>query len=398
MDMKFIGIIILLPLAIMFIAGLVMLIVSKRSKITGLILMVLPVVLFVLLFLLFSAHKVPVAEQNFLYPQTQPSRFNIVDNLQILSTSPIWEDAVEQEFEADIYPSKTATVKALAHRLAKSIEKIPQYKNAKRIIIYDQENMDLLVEGLKQVLDDQLVPTPVTIEESMWKKMPDAITVRIRLLVKGEIPTVGNYSAESGKLSLDIFWPDGNNKTISAKFVEKEWIDNYSKFISQNPDKNWIVSRSQSSCISQDQANNEALADAVRQLSVIITGYQKQNKRSGMISLKTNVMDIMNNDMIVDKFVQSFDGSSSQIWRQALLIDASPEKLSKLLKKKLVESTAMRRTWARTLFSAIGCILLICIVYGFLNLATRGYYTIALRIVTIALIVILIVILILFTT
>jgi hypothetical protein len=95
--------------------------------------------------------------------------------------------------------------------------------------------------------------------------------------------------------------------------------------------------------------------------------------------------DVLQGNFIVDRFAQSFSGSAGRIWRQALLIDVSGSKLAQLAKAKTHESRQMRETWARMGFSVIGVVLLIGIIYFFLNMATMGYYEWSLRIAGIVL-------------
>jgi hypothetical protein len=78
--------------------------------------------------------------------------------------------------------------------------------------------------------------------------------------------------------------------------------------------------------------------------------------------------------------VQSFDGRAGKIWRQALLIDASAGKIEQLALRKAVVARAMKMSLARMFFSVVGLLVLITVVYAFLNAATKGYYAWSLRI------------------
>jgi len=96
--------------------------------------------------------------------------------------------------------------------------------------------------------------------------------------------------------------------------------------------------------------------------------------------------DIRNRSLIQDRFAQSFSGASSRIWREAILINASPEKLAELAKYKILTQRSWRTKWIRECISAAGIMILLYAVYLFLNAATRGYYTWSLRIVAVILI------------
>ena len=89
--------------------------------------------------------------------------------------------------------------------------------------------------------------------------------------------------------------------------------------------------------------------------------------------------------LIVDRFTQRFSGLAGPIWREAILVDTSEGKLSSLAQKKIGVTRMKRQSWFRTGVTLVGMFLLICIVYMFLNAATRGYYSWALRIALIVL-------------
>jgi len=110
---------------------------------------------------------------------------------------------------------------------------------------------------------------------------------------------------------------------------------------------------------------------------------QNSPRRSGVpisFARPVNSADILEGGFILDRFVQSFEGAAGKIWRQALLIDASAGKLKNLAQRKAVVARNRRSTWARMFFSIIGLIVLITVVYAFLNAATKGYYVWSLRV------------------
>ena len=83
--------------------------------------------------------------------------------------------------------------------------------------------------------------------------------------------------------------------------------------------------------------------------------------------------------IVEDSFAQSFQGTVGKIWRHALLLDFSTDKLIGLRQVKIRTAKRAHLTYARLAGSAMGLAFLIFILYIFLNAATKGYYTIALR-------------------
>ena len=134
------------------------------------------------------------------------------------------------------------------------------------------------------------------------------------------------------------------------------------------------------------EANRQALENACAQLTQMLSRVTR--RRSGVpkpLASRVEADDILESNLVLDRFVQSFEGSAGRIWRQALLIDGSTSKLEQLAHRKVMMARTMKMNWAKMFFTVFGLIVLITIVYVFLNAATKGYYTWSLRIAGIVL-------------
>jgi len=172
--------------------------------------------------------------------------------------------------------------------------------------------------------------------------------------------------------------------SISAPYQEKPWIENFYGVWNDRPNKRLIIAKSAESCITHEEADHQAVADACNQLTRLL---RQTPRAQATPSLPRNVTanDVLEGGFIVDRFSQKFDGRAGDIWRHALLIDASPEKMEQLAVHKAVMARTTRVNWAKMALSVIGLLALITVVYAFLNAATRGYYTWSLRIAGIVL-------------
>jgi hypothetical protein len=122
----------------------------------------------------------------------------------------------------------------------------------------------------------------------------------------------------------------------------------------------------------------QAMEDARFQLAGLIDRVQSV---PGAEVKMVGANDLKQIGLVLDTFVQSFDGSAGRIWRQAMLIDASPEKLASLNDRVHAIVHVERTSWARMIASALGVFAVIVVTYLFLNMATKGYYDWSLRIV-----------------
>ena len=149
--------------------------------------------------------------------------------------------------------------------------------------------------------------------------------------------------------------------------------------------------------MTEAEANNQAIRSACVQIADMIGQTLPQRpRRSGVpvsFAKPVNSTDILEGGFILDRFVQSFEGTTGKIWRQALLLDVSVEKLKNLAQRKAVIALARKTGFARMLFSILGLIALITVVYVFLNAATKGYYVWSLRVAGIVFALVLIILL-----
>jgi hypothetical protein len=215
------------------------------------------------------------------------------------------------------------------------------------------------------------------------------MTYNDRTQVKGNM-TILKIEGESGTIQARIFCGP-RQSIVSTKYNNKTWVENFSDFVNIQPDKQYIVAKSSESCLAPGEAEQQAMEDACVQASGMLKDYSRQTSEYNLVNnLKASPADIQESGMVIDKFVQSFDGSAGKIWRQAILLDVSPEKLNQLADKIAGITQVRRQRRLSTVGSIAGLFVLITIVYIFLNAATKGYYAWSLRIVGVVLALILI--------
>jgi len=316
------------------------------------------------------------------------------------TTAAIWSPGIEDQFEADVYPSQVSAVRSLGLRMAKPVQQVLGNQTLPKRIIVLKGNIDqqlvqefgnavakVFPETSWFVIDDQLIkelgnavvkvfPKISQSVQNEWPEIkPDEVWMKL------EFVDLGARSAQwqsntgqiitSGRIEATAMVKD-KQSTINARFVEKPWVDDFTEYLNSNPNNRFLVVRSSESCLSEAEANQQAMNNACSQIGTLLTNLQNPNK------LSSN--DILENGMIIDRFVQSFEGAAGKIWRQALLIDTSAEKLNQLVRRNVRIARARKFGFIRTISSIAGLFILIIIVYAFLNAATKGYYMWSLRI------------------
>jgi hypothetical protein len=105
------------------------------------------------------------------------------------------------------------------------------------------------------------------------------------------------------------------------------------------------------------------------------------NSLSGLVE-----SELRRHKLIRDEFVQRFERPYGIVYRKALLIDVSDDQITSLANQYATIAWANSRHLNQSWASLIGLVLLIVVVYLFLNAATKGYYVWSLRLGGIAMV------------
>lgn len=300
------------------------------------------------------------------------------------TTTTIWLPGIEDEFEADVYPSKLSAVRSLGLHIGKPVRQVFGETLPSGIILFKGAHERGLIEEFGRAIAR-------TFPDTQWKVAPETVAVQpdevgIRVdLVKVQThaaPWLSGSENEmtSGTIQASVLSGD-QQASMKAEFVDKPWAEDFSGFLNTRPNGRFIIAKSTESCMTEAEANQQAVQNACAQVADMLG--QTSPRRDGIpisFAKPVNSADILEGGFILDRFVQSFQGTAGKIWRQALLVDASAEKLKNLAQRKAIIARARKRSFAGMFFSIIGLIVLITVVYVFLNAATKGYYVWSLRI------------------
>ena len=296
----------------------------------------------------------------------------------------IWLPGIEDEFEANIYPSKLSAVRSLGLHIAEPVRQVFGETSPGGIILFQGAHDRGLIEEFGRAIARTFPDANWTIAPETVAVQPDEVGVRIDIVRVHTHPAPWLSGSEnemaSGTIQASVLAAD-RQSSMSTEFVDKSWVDDFSGFLNTRPNSRFIIAKSAESCMTEAEANQRAVQNACYHVANMIG--QNLPRRDGIpisFAKPVNSTDILEGNFILDRFVQSFEGTAGKIWRQALLVDASAEKLKNLAQRKAIVATVRKRQFAGMLFSIIGLIVLITVVYVFLNAATKGYYAWSLRI------------------
>jgi hypothetical protein len=152
----------------------------------------------------------------------------------------------------------------------------------------------------------------------------------------------------------------------------KPWLSDFAGFVSAHPNGHYLVAQSGKPAISAAEAQTGA-----RQCAVEALAGQVQARVHGQISMKDVRRHVdaslVGDGWIVDRQLESVERPYGTIWREAILIDASPKKLDALSNR--LQSIVRQQQQKRVLAGVGGSVLLVVVSLGYivLNWLTRGY-------------------------
>jgi hypothetical protein len=384
---------------------------SKRPSVAGIVVLVL-VLLFVSFFVLklgtFEHHS-PEVSMELSLPGSGDGGIGVASinsngvsmNLSLPQTkdaaATIWLPGIEDEFEANIYSSKLSAVRSLGLHIGKPVRQVFGETSPSGIILFQGAHDRGLLEEFGRAIAKTFQDANWTIAPETVAVKPDEVGIRIDLVKVQTHPAPWLSGSENkmatGTIQASVLAGD-KQASMRAEFVDKPWVEDFSGFLNTRPNSRFIIAKSTESCMTEAEANNQAVQNACTQVADMLG--QTSLGLSGVpvsFAKPVNSADILEGGFILDRFVQSFNGTAGKIWRQALLVDVSTEKLKNLAQRKAIIATVRKRHFAGMFFSIIGLIVLITVVYTFLNAATKGYYTWSLRIAGIVFALVLIILL-----
>ena len=296
--------------------------------------------------------------------------------------APIWSEGIEAEFDADIYPSKESAMRALGRRMGETIGRLAAEPNEiRRVAVFQQDNEHALAGVFASALTRALPEVHTAVETGRRNLFRNEAGVEFRQIISGTPVAAwsrisGRETVGQGRIEVTTFI-GSSGTTINESFIEKPWVENFSIFANSHPSHEFATARSNEACTSESEARQQAMAEATRLVGGAIWDRIDQ-PRVGSLTITPS--DLHDKGIVLDTFTQSFHGTAAPVWREAVLLDLSPERLMTLAQAKTVQVQAVRKTWVVLIGQAVGVFVVIFLAYLFLNMATRGYYDWALRI------------------
>lgn len=325
-----------------------------------------------------------------------------------------WTNAVEefQDFEADVYPSLEAAAEALGRRVGARLVAMSEVSDTQpksiyvwrdshegvvyghtiqdRDLLVSREILEAVTSGIRQKIHN---PAYVSVEQAPLQNRAE----NTRVVVVPQDFAFDNHNrwrtqAESrtGALALRVETAE-ESFSVSARFADAPWVENRTGFAHSYPNGDWLVGYSGGTHTSHDEARHDAILAAsdailplaqarINRLSASDQHRFAQQMQKNPNWLRDKVADeLVSRNLATDRFAQRFDRPYGTVWREAVLVNASPHRVEEIA-RSLVQGldkqvTHQRLTW----FSYFAMFGVVFGTYLFLNMATKGYYAWPLR-------------------
>ncbi len=284
------------------------------------------------------------------------------------SQSPAWTVEVDEEFEADVYSSALAATTKLAKQAALQLETADEPLVVSVVGTFPSpapeksSGMDtlLMMEQVRKELRLRHSKLSIVDEPSSGdsEDAPKA-TLQLRLAEWAD----NGPDDQRGTIELALRQSDRSHRFV-AKFVQKAWVHSLADFTAWNDDgRKWIVARSAKLAPSAADARAQAFADAERMLvSADIEDTLPNAVRSG--------------DLVADYFTQRLSRPYGDVYREAMLIEVTPERIDSLLHQADVQRAQKAGSLGVRVLGLVAVVVIASLLYLILNLLTRGYYRI----------------------
>ncbi len=324
-------------------------------------------------------------------------------------SSSVWANLEHQQFLANVYPSKEAAAIPLARRIRAVIDEskllgetesdgeddvaatpesvvdsplaeaeeasveVAGASGARKLTapaflrLYDNSAGTIVQQKFASYLREEFPISEVrTSGQPFVPRLPpskiETDGVRIVLTTEEEHVEVAASNSPlrqiQGKLVCEITTAKGA-ETISANYIDKSWVENLDQFVSTQPSTSFVVGYSTKLAASEAEARQMAVEDAIRNLPPQIAS-----------SATTAVVE----SLLVDRFAQKLSRPYGDVWREAILLDTSNERIGPFV--VAAHRQAMAQQTQRTSL-AMSLAILFAVAAGtcvLLNLLTQGYY------------------------
>jgi hypothetical protein len=283
-----------------------------------------------------------------------------------------WEPDAEMLKTADVYASMEEGVENLALRLCDSIQLTQPPASADSVHIVAAK-LDKNTQIVTDIFKEKF-PNASVVTDNEHTRKPGELFVTFGITDSGKNKCL-KFTA---RLDQTVFPP------AEACVQDTPWVSNIDGYRRDNSKGEWLVGRSAAVEINREAARRQARQDAARKMMPFVTARFPQLNEpnvSGQWLRQQLEKELEVRRFGKEEFVQQYHlpATGQKVYHAAVLVDVSPTQLDRLRNTVLQVSSRQGERVRRFGIGTVGIGFLICLVYLFLNWATRGYFQMNLR-------------------
>jgi hypothetical protein len=314
-----------------------------------------------------------------------------------VEVSAAWLPEVDEQFEADVYPSTKLASQALVREWLRHFDKL-QAKGVDKPklirMVCDSRTPDIdtlvLLEAMDELVQKKFPETGtlvITGAEARKKVEPQAGEIEIRLTVSQSVlrslrrssSSESGRSAEISGILLAGFKAPTWSLSFSTRFIEKPWLTATSEFLSLRHGTTYLVVRCSQLASSGEEATRDVLGRAANWLGHLIDPRENQGLPRASSAMMLEQLEAGN--FIADRFVQKLKRPYGDVYREAVLLDVGSSNLQDMIQLAMSEASAHQAATERRSATQISGVVGLLVVVGaltglylLLNWLTKGYY------------------------
>ena len=159
----------------------------------------------------------------------------------------------------------------------------------------------------------------------------------------------------------------------------KMWADDFATFVTSHPGQ-WVVGHCGEPCLSESEAGQQARTDAVKYVWPLIAGRMQRSSVDAEWLRGRVTADVVAGRLDADSLAEEFHRPYGTVWTESVLLNISADRLDALVNSYQIDGGKWRSHQIGKLPKAVVAGLVgVWLTYLFLNVVTKGYFTIRLR-------------------
>lgn len=171
-----------------------------------------------------------------------------------------------------------------------------------------------------------------------------------------------------------------------ASANDKGWALRFADYINDHPGHQWVVGRCAKPCLSESEAVQQAREDAAAKILPVVSRHLRASRFDREWIEDRVMQDVRDGHLEADRFAEQFNRPYGQVWTESVLLDVSPESLDALTADYRAQLQSQHMQTGKHFAAGALVVLLTGLLYILLNIATKGYFTMRLRLAAAAIV------------